>query len=36
MQEMIQELEQRDIIQLDGNNTFKLSEDAIRISKQKH
>jgi hypothetical protein len=36
MQEMIQELEQRDIIQLDSNNTFKLSEDAVRISKQKH
>jgi hypothetical protein len=36
MQEMIHQLEQRDIIQLDSNNTFKLSEDAIRISKQKH
>jgi hypothetical protein len=32
---MIQELEKRDIIQLGSDNTFKLSDDAVRISKQK-
>jgi cell shape-determining protein MreC len=34
--EMIGQLEERDIIQRDHNNSYQLSDDAVRISKSKH